>query len=136
MGASMRRLIVFLVLVSSASAYADDWIYLTSNSADTKVWHGLAKSYELRNNKKGDEIAVWTEKEDDKKTNRITIQKMYVKTADCLKKQGKSVVVNMDGDFLYDYDFIFGVETVGSYRAEQLCKIYLSNVAETMGKGL
>lgn len=132
----MKLVFLFLALISSVSAYADDWIYLIGNSAATIEWYGLKKSYELRTNKNGDEIVVWTEKENDKNTRQITVQKLYVKTEDCLKKQGKAVVVNMDGEFRFDYDFIFGVETVGAYRAEQLCKIYLGKVAEAMGKSL
>lgn len=132
----MRRFVVLLTLISSASAYADDWIPLVVNSEGTVSWAGLKNSYELRSNKNGEEIVVWTEKEDDKKTRKITIQKLYVKTADCLRKQGKAVVVNMDGDYRFDYDFIFGVENVGSYRAEQLCRIYIGNVAEARGKSL
>lgn len=132
----MKRLLVFLALMSALITYASDWVELTGNSDSSKQWQGLKNSYELRLNKNGDEIVVWTEKEDNKITRKITIQKLYVKTSDCIKKQGKAVVVNMDGDFRYEYDFIFGVETVGSFRAETLCNIYLGQAARAKGKSL
>lgn len=132
----LKQIAICLMLASSVHAYANEWIFLVRNSESTKEWHGLGKSYQLRNNKNGDEIVVWTEKESDNKQKKITVQKLYVKTSDCIKKQGKAVVVNMDGDFVYDFDFIFGVETVGSYRAEQLCKIYLENDAAVKSKGI
>lgn len=132
----MKQIFTVLAMVLATNVNADDWVYLIGNSAGSTEWHGLKSSYELRANKSGEEVVVWTEKENDKKSSRITVQKLYVKTAHCLQKQGKAVIVNMDGEFRYDFDFIFGVETVGTYRAEMLCKIYLGNVAQARGKSL
>ena len=132
----MKKLFIFIAISFSVSAYADDWIKLTETADKSAEYYGLKNSYALRTNKKGEEIVVWTEKQNDRQTSIITIGKLYVRTKDCQAKQGKAVSVNLDGDFLSDFDFIFGAGSVGAFRAEMLCDIYLTNKKDKMEKGI
>ncbi len=132
----MKIFVVLIALLSSVSAFAEDWVLLSANTKNTIEYYGLKNSVVIRTNKNGDQIVSWTEKEVDKNSNQITLQKLYVKTSDCLQKLGKGVIVNMDGDFRYDYDFAFGLGTVGGVRAEMLCGIYNDRLAAAKGKSL
>jgi hypothetical protein len=66
----------------------------------------------------------------------IALEKWYIRTAHCKRRQGKSVVLTMDGEFKYDYDFIFGAGNVGSVTSEAICGAYALRIKETSGKSL
>ena len=132
----MKRLLVALLMISSVSAFADDWLFLTAAANNSGAYYGLKGSYELTTNRSGEQVAVWTEKFDDKINNQITVDKLYVRTSDCLRKQGKGVMVNLNGDFLGDFDFIFGEGSVGAYRVEGLCALYFTNLRAARDKSL
>jgi hypothetical protein len=130
----MKPLLALTALTTCLPVMANNWIPLAAS--DSGAYYGLAGSYEVRRNKSQEQIVVWTEKFEDRSASRISLQKLYVRTSDCLKKQGKGVVVNMDGDFKYEFDFIFGAGTVGSARAETLCGIFLQDREEANKKGI
>jgi hypothetical protein len=133
----MKKGIVSAVLFLTCSlALADDWIMIAGTQGDDWIYYGLKGSYELKFNKAGEEIAVITGKTDDKQKRRIDLEKLYVRTADCKRKQGKAVALTMDGEFKYDYDFIFQAGSVGSSKAEFVCSIYFADTAVKSGKGL
>lgn len=123
-----------LALAAPAAQAKDDWIKVASTDADE--WYILAGSMELRTNRSGVEVAVVVSKNDDRRARTITLEKLYVRTTDCQRRQGKGVVLTMDGDFKYDYDFVFGAGSVGAARAEAVCYAYSLTARERDGKGI
>lgn len=131
----MKHLILLLALAAaSLGASAQEWISVASGKNDE--YYVLKGSYELRKNRSGEEIAVVTGKNDDRAARQINLEKWYVRTEDCLRKQGKMVTLNMDGNFKYEFDFIFGAGSVGSAKAEFVCAVYLYQTMERDKKGL
>lgn len=116
------KALVLLFCFSSGVASAADW--LPVSSSDRADYFGLAGSFKVTTNKAGDEIAVMTGKNDNKADRTVTLEKLYVRVRDCKAQQGKVVALTMEGDFKYDFDFIFGAGNVGSTKAEFICGVY------------
>lgn len=124
---------LFLIALCS-SAMAQEWIRVsTSDETDYDI---LAGSLNVIMNKSGEEVAVVTGKERNKKTKNIVLEKVYVRTDHCLKKQGKGVVLDLDGNYKYEYDFIFGAGSVGTTIAETICGAYQKRMEEANKKGI
>ena len=133
----MKWLLSLLLLIGPGLASAQDtWIRLIATADGLQTYFGLRGSYQVTTNKAGEEIVVMTEKVNDASNGRIQLQKIYVRTQDCRKHMGKSVVLDLDGNFKFEFDFIFDAGSVGSYRAQFLCEIYLDDVKARSGKGI
>jgi hypothetical protein len=133
----MRNKIIGTALFLATSVVlADDWIRIAGTDDDQWIYYVLKGSYEVRVNKSNEEIAVITGKTDDKKKGSIELERLYVTTANCKRKQGKAVAVTMDGAFKYEYDFIFKAGSVGSAKAEFVCNVHSINTSEKEKKGL
>lgn len=132
----LRHIIPFGFLATSllTMAQSDNWIPIAAS--DTITYYALKESASVKKNKAGEQIVIFTVKSDNKKTKDITLEKMYVTVDHCLKKQGKAVVLNMDGEYKYEYDFIYGAGSVGSAKAEIICDMYGVNVEERNKKGV
>lgn len=132
----LKTIIPFGFLTTSLLVMAqnDNWIPIAGS--DTITYYGLRDSGSVTKNKAGEQIVILTVKSDNKKTKSVTLEKMYVTVDNCLKKQGKAVVLNMDGEFKYEYDFIYGAGSVGSAKAEIVCDIYGTDREEKIKKGI
>jgi hypothetical protein len=132
----MRKLCGLLLglCLATAAGAQDNWVQVAGN--DNHDYFVLKSSLEVRLNKAKEEIVVVTGKDNDKRNSRIDLEKWYVRTKDCLRQQGKVVALNMDGEFLYDYDFVFGAGSVGSTKAQAICTAYAYKLKESIDKGL
>lgn len=131
----MRCLFVastFALLATQAAAA--EWVGIAES--DRNSYSVLGGSLNVTTNRSGEEVVVVTGKDYDKGTNSVTLEKWYISTQHCSQGQGKAVVVNMDGQFKYQYDFIFGAGSVGSTKAEAICSAYQYRMKQTSGKGL
>ena len=72
----------------------------------------------------------------DKQTKKITLNKIYVATSDCIKHSGKIITLNMDGEYQFENDFVFGAGSIGTGNAEFICAVYESVKAENLSKGI
>ncbi len=133
----MKSFCAALFFVWSGLASAQDtWIRLIGSADGAQIYYGMRGSYEVSTNKAGDQIVVMTEKIEDTTVRKIELQKIYVRTQDCIRKMGKAVILSIDGTYKYEFDFIFDAGSVGSYRAQFLCEILLKDLKEKAGKGI
>lgn len=133
----MKSLCAWLFFMWTGLACAQDtWIRLIGSSDGEQIYYGMRGSYEVSTNKAGDRIVVMTEKVEDINTRKIELQKIYVRTQDCIRKMGKAVVLTIDGTYKFEFDFIFDAGSVGSYRAQFLCDIFSKDLKEKAGKGI
>lgn len=124
------------ILISTNLIAQDGWTVIAATTGNKYVISGLNKSYTLGTNKKGEEIAVITTKSNDKVDNKVTLNKKYVRTRDCIYKQGKIVTLTMDGEFSYENDFIFGAGSIATSIAELICGIYLDEKKQVDEKSI
>lgn len=133
----MKRIISgFLLVVACASAMAvdDTWVDIAENS-DIKV--SLKKGTgEFTKNKGGDDIIVVVSRFIDKKNNKISLEKKYVKLTDCLEKQGQIVTLSLQGEYLYENDFVFSSGSIASAAAEILCAVFQNEMDKANKKGI
>ena len=127
--------LLFSWQINSVSAQ-ERWIKIDESKDGSHLVYALRGSYGLSRNKGGDQIAVITTRSVNKKSDRVFLQKSYVRTRDCAAKQGKIVSLSMDGEFLYENDFIFDAGTIATSIAEMICLIYAADQAERDGKGI
>lgn len=136
----MKYIAAVLLLFSASlvNAQSDNWLYVggTTINGVKSEYHFLKGSFEVITNKSGEEIALVVGREQDLSTRKIELQKLYVRTSDCVRTVGKAVVLNMDGEFKYDYDFAFGAGSYGSAKAELICQVWRASVSDKAGKGI
>jgi len=133
----VRQFGAVLILLCFGLAHAQDkWINLVTSKDGQQIYYGLAGSYEVSQNKAGEEIVVMTTKVKDEREGTVRLEKIYVRTLHCLKNQGKAVRLDLDGKFKGEFDFIFDAGTVGTYQAQFLCEIWLNDLKEKAGKGI
>ena len=101
------------------------------------VLEARAGSFDVRKNGAKEEIAVISGKAIRGNTNsRIDLEKWYVRTSDCVAKQGKVVTLTLDGEFKFDSDFIFDAGSIASGKAEFICSVFEYSKAEKRSKSL
>jgi hypothetical protein len=133
----MIKKIIWLYFFTSCSfaiAQSDNWVEIASS--EKEEYYGLKGSGIITKNKSGEAIVIITTKANSKINKSVTLEKLYVRISHCLKKQGKGVVLNMDGEYQYEYDFVFGAGSVGSEKAEVACSIYEKEKREKDKKGV
>lgn len=113
------------LLVSSAAMAAPTWTPMTE-SADFKASAKL-NSFRVVNTQGGDEVALVTTQIVSKKKNSTLVLQHYIKTDDCIREQGKVVVLDMDGKFMTENSFAFGAGNNDSVVAEFICNLYIKN---------
>jgi hypothetical protein len=131
----MKTIVISIALIASCSSVmAEDWINVATN--ESTEFQARSGSFVVTTNKGNVQIAVVTGKTLDKKENRIDLEKWYVSTADCSRKQGKVATLSLDGTFKYDSDFIFGAGNMGSEKAEFICGVLQYQINEKNKKGI
>ena len=123
-----------LCLISSWSVAQDQWSLIAYTSTDK--YYALKGSAEIVANKTNEEVIVVTMKAEDIVKQVIKLEKVYVRTSDCLRKQGKVVFLDMDGNFKFSVDFIFGAGSIGTQKAETICGVYAYMMARNNGQGI
>lgn len=113
---------------------SDSWPKVAET--DDTEWRFQPGSLEITKNKRGAQIAVVAGKATEKKTKRIELFKKYVSAADCRRRQGKIVSLNINNDFEYENDFLIGSGSVASELAELVCGSALKIIKDADGKGI
>ncbi len=107
----------------NASPYANDWqLIVTHKDKEEFDKNGTIGT---QTTKDGVDVAIVTGKRNDKTLNKITLERWYVSVPDCNNHQGALVRLSLDGQFKSKYDFVFGAGSVGSIKAETICKMYV-----------
>jgi len=105
-------------------------------ATDERIWEVQGGSFEESRTKGGDPIAVVISRVTTKSTKQIDLRKSYVPIADCEKRMGKVVTLDLDGKFRFENDFLFGGGTVASSMAEFICEVYFIRVKAAEKKGI
>lgn len=133
----MKSLIYVLAALCALplSSIADEGWTVVSGNSDVE-FSGKHGSFERVKNKSNDDVFVIVGREVNKKTRNIVVEKWYVRASDCRRQQGKIVTLNINGDFKYDNDFVFGAGNIASGMAEFICSIEGAIKASNDRKGL
>jgi hypothetical protein len=91
---------------------------------------------EFTKTKGGDDILVVVARYFDKKSNSISLEKKYVKLADCVEKQGQIVTLSLQGEYQYENDFVFSSGSIASATAELICDVYEHEMDKLNKKGI
>lgn len=136
----MKKIFAALALITlSFSAVAQNnndspWISVSGN--DTHKNEFRVGTYELSRTKNGEEVAVVVNRRTVFSTNRITMNKQYVRTRDCHRGFGKLVTLDLNGDFLYDNDYVNDGGTIASANAEFICLVYAADLKKRSSNGI
>lgn len=130
----MRSLVFAAIAVLATPVYADEWVKVASS--DANVFSAKAGSFEIRENKRGDAIAVMTGSSLNKRSGQISYAQWYVAVGDCERGMGKLVNLTTTGDFDFESDFVAGGSSVGAAIADTICGLYKASVKTREGKGL
>ena len=109
---------------SSRSNSSADWMSVATST--NMEWHFQASSFAISKNKGGQAIFLITGKRTDSRTKKIDLFKTYVSISDCKRRLGKIVFLNIDDEFQYENDFVFGSGSVATGMAEEICNAGLS----------
>ena len=102
------------------AAQADSgWIQVAET--DDVQWHFQPGSLSFNKNKGGTAIALVVGKTTSKRSRKIELYKWYVAGADCRRKMGKLVALDINDSFSYENEFVFGSGSVASALAETIC---------------
>lgn len=122
MGINKRLGLFAILLASSAAMAAPTWTPMVE-SADFKA-SAKINSFRVVDTQGGDEVALITTQIISKKKNSTLVLQHYIKTEDCIREQGKVVVLDMDGKFMTENSFAFGAGNNDSAVAEFICGLY------------
>ena len=73
---------------------------------------------------------------EDKKNKSVTYGKWYVSTSDCDAGLGKLVILNVNGDYNFESDFVANGNNIASAVADLICNIYRTDAQERRDKGI
>lgn len=118
------------MMFGATTAFCQDWINFASN--DDFRFDGRAGTREFAKTKAGTPILIAQGRVFKIKDKSYTYKKWYVSVADCKAGYGKIVVLNLNGDYDADSDFVENGGSVGSAIAGMLCY----PVKEQIGKGV
>jgi PBP1b-binding outer membrane lipoprotein LpoB len=115
------RLLAFLICIGCAinASAESDWVNVGSNESHS--YDVQAASFEETTTKDGAPILVALGRSLNKKTSRVEVNKWSVSIADCNRKMGTFVVLDINGKRQVENDFAFGAGNVSSVIAETLC---------------
>lgn len=134
---AMFALLMTLAIPFPSMAQDDptsSWVPLAETSEF--VYSGRKSSFELAQNKAGTEIASILVQSKDLRDSKVLFWRWYVTTADCDRGFGQLVMLDLDGRYLGEKDFISDGASAGSMAADVICRIYRLNAEALSKKGL
>lgn len=133
---SLRRFaLLALALGASLPLSAQtNWVNV-ANSEDSQ-WDIRAGSLDETTTKGGTRIAVAVGRVSNTKTKRIDVEKWYVSLDDCERQMGKLVTLDVDGEYLYENDFVVGSGSIGGSVAGFICAAHNLRVEARDKKGI
>ncbi|WP_337179048.1 hypothetical protein [Hydrogenophaga borbori] len=129
-----RAMLVGLFLAGSTSAFAQEWIEMTSSDSD--VYSAKQGSFEVGKNKGGETIAVVIGSTYTKASRSYNYGKWYVTGKDCQAGMGTLVSLSTKGEFKFETEFVSGGNSVASGIADTICSLYSGHLRVREGKGL
>jgi hypothetical protein len=118
------KFIIFSIVLQCAvipAAMGDDWVTIVAVE-DGPSLELKSKSLEYEKTVGGTVVAMMTVRMTASR-QIIMLRKWYVSANDCAKEQGRIVVVNIFGEYMYESDFVFGGGNINSFIAELICDI-------------
>ena len=100
------------------------------------TWEVKPGSLELSKTKGQVPIVVVVGRVSNQSSRQITLSKWYVSIKDCEREMGKVVTLNLDGQYRFENDFVFGGGNVATAMAESICGAYTYQVNTRNRKGL
>lgn len=133
----IKKLFVFaaMALAYAGQASAQEWVRI-ANSNGGDIYSAKSGSFELTRNKAGRQIAVvvgstyWSAKK------QYTYAKWYVTADDCDAGMGKLVVLQVNGEFDWDTDFVKGGQSISAGVADTICALYDEAKKRQQSRGL
>lgn len=110
------------------------WVHVTSS--DDVSFSAREGSFELTKAKNGTSVASILGQYAFIKTKIVAYNKLYVSTNDCAKGYGKLVLLDLDGNYSSESDFVSKGENLGSNVADFICAVYQSVLEKQNGKSL
>ena len=84
----------------------------------------------------GIDIALVLGQVQKQKNNKVTYSKWYVTTSDCERGLGKLVILNVNGDYDFESDFVTEGNNIASGIADFICSVYKFDKKQKQGKGV
>ena len=135
-GFVMRSILVVLmwsVLIGSVTAQ-DKWLNIANS--DESSWDFQPKSLDEVSTRAGVDVAVVVGRVVNNKTKKIDLRKWYVSVSDCGRQMGSVVALDVNGNYQYENDFVFGSGTIATALAEAICSAYTYRVKNRNEKGI
>jgi len=132
----MRSIFVVLmcgVLVGSVAAQ-DKWLNIANS--DESSWDFQPRSLDEVTTRAGIDVAVVVGRVINNKTKKIDLRKWYVSLSDCDRQMGNVVALDINGNYQYENDFVFGSGTIATALAEAICSAYSYRVKNRNEKGI
>lgn len=119
-----------LLMVGSAPVFCQEWLEIADS--DASRYDGRAGTRIFATTKSGTPIVVAQGRIFDKQKKTYLYRKWYVSVNDCKTGYGKLVSLSMDGEFIFDTDYVEKGGSIGSMLGDMLCYA----VKEQNGKGI
>jgi hypothetical protein len=100
------------------------------------VWSIQNGSFYVSKNGAGEPIAVVTGRLYDKQTTGVMLYKWYVTVSACKAHMGKVTTTDLDGQFLFDNDYVQGAGSVASSIGDDICQLYAAEMAQIKAKSI
>lgn len=125
-----------LLLFSTTSTAEDDPAWTRFGLTDESEFSFRNGSFEVGQTKGGKAVASLIVQIQRKATKTMDYRRWYVATQDCDAGIGKVVVLDTDGTYLYENDYVEGGASVASSGGDLICRVYKSDKAEQAQKGM
>lgn len=116
----LKKLAVLLALATATIGYAQQWIDISKTQ--NHLFSAQAGSLRYITTDGGRPVIAIVGRITDLKNDQMQAVIWYVSVADCMASRGKLVVTDVDGKFLNDHAFVFGLGSAGSVIAETICR--------------
>lgn len=132
----MRSLLFAVVgaFASLAGQAQSEWIRVAET--DSANWEVKPGSLEVGQTRGNVDIVFVIGRLHDKTTKQITVGKWYVSLADCNREMGKLVILDLDGKFRYENEFVYGAGSAATGIAEAICGAHSQQVKARDQKGI
>lgn len=121
----LKKLLVMLALAATTVAYAQQWVDVSKTQSH--LFSIQAGSLRYITTDGGKPVIVVVGRITELKNTQHSAVLWYVSVADCMAGGGKLVVNDVDGKFLNDHSFVFGLGSAGAVIAETICRAGLES---------
>ncbi|MGE8318341.1 MAG: hypothetical protein ACN6O3_06300 [Comamonas sp.] len=120
--------------ISMAEQRTTPWMDITE-SKDSLYSYRMG-SFDSATTKGGKNVSSIVVQIKNKKENSASYQKYYVSNEHCDLGMGKLIALDMNGEFIYENDFVSSGNSVSSGISDFICAFYKLNKKEKQDKGI